>query len=440
MVYIFLYNIFLRLYLGVISLAALWNIKARNWITGRKDLMEQVKSSIKGGKPVIWMHCASLGEFEQGRPVLEQLKSQFTDHEIVLTFFSPSGYMVQKNYRGADYIFYLPLGTRKAAQTFINLINPKLVVWVKYEYWYHFLHQLHEQKIPVILISAIFRKDQVFFKWYGSLHRKMLTFFDRLFVQNESSAQLLRDIGIRNVTIAGDTRFDRVVDIANTPRELPIIAQFCQGRIVIVAGSTWPEDEEALDHYANTHPELRFIIAPHEIDDDHLEEIEKLFSNTVRYSKLEAEANLEADINTAFSSGTKYQTMIIDNIGMLSKLYSYSTISYVGGGFGDDGIHNILEAAVYGKPVLFGPEYEKYKEANDLVEMGGAFSAENVLELEELLTRLLKNEDEYREASATAMKYVQDNTGATNKLLDYIQTQDLRKNEVLKTSNNNVIG
>ena len=368
----------------------------------------------RGNEKLVWVHCASLGEFEQGRPVIEAIRDRYKDVRILVTFYSPSGYEIRKNYPGADWIFYLPMDSRSHAKRFIELVKPHLVIWVKYEYWYYYLKTLSDQNIPVLLVSGIFRRNQVFFKWYGSLHRQMLGFFRHLFVQDQSSADLLRNLNnVPPVTISGDTRFDRVAAIANGFAPIDAIAAFCGTRQVIVAGSTWQEDEEELDHFANIHPEIAFIIAPHEIDEPHLKTTEQLFKHTIRYSEWLTQAG---NTNTQQAPNV----LMIDNIGMLSRLYHYATIAYVGGGFGDDGIHNILEAAVYGKPVVFGPAFEKFREAIDLLEAGGAFTVSNALELEETFNKLLNDSSAYRDACNAARDYTRDNRGATNTILSYI--------------------
>jgi len=360
--------------------------------------------------PLVWMHCSSLGEFEQGRPVLEAIKQQYPSVKIVLTFFSPSGYEVRKNYPGADHVLYLPLDSKANARKFLQLVQPNLVVWIKYEYWYYFLTEIKKKQIPCILVSGIFRTDQPFFKWYGRLHRYMLESFNHLFVQTAASKRLLGSIGFTNtVSVSGDTRFDRVVQIAEQFEPINLIEQFCGNSKVIVAGSTWPEDEEEMDHYANTHPDVKFIIAPHEIDEDHLKGIEKLFKYSVRFSKLQ---------DTPLGDGGN--TLIIDNIGMLSKLYKYATITYVGGGFGDDGVHNVLEAAVYGKPVVFGPVYDKYIEAVELVQHRGALVINTALELEQTFNELLTDNDSYQSACEAARNYVYTKKGATESVMKYI--------------------
>jgi len=435
---IIFYHVFLLLYKTGIRLIAPWNRKAKLWLEGRRGLFEQMRVELteaergrKGSGPVIWMHCASLGEFEQGRPVIEGLRRMLLECRIVLTFFSPSGYTTKKGYTGADHIFYLPLDSSRNARNFIDLVQPDIVLWVKYDYWYYFLVELKKRKIPTLLISGIFRPDQPFFRWYGRLHRYMLECFTHLFVQTEASRLLLERTGLTNrVTVSGDTRFDRVIGIAETIEPLPLVAAFCGNATVIVAGSTWEEDEEELDHYANSHPEMRFIVAPHEIGEDRMREIERLFRHSIRYSLLEkgggaGAARKGAGGSKGLGSWPEPNVLIIDNIGMLSRLYRYASIAYVGGGFGDDGVHNVLEAAVYGKPVMFGPVIEKYIEAVELVEGGGGLIIDSALEAEKVFNRLLKNPEECREAGAAARDYVYSKRGATEKIINYLKSQNL---------------
>ncbi|MBN9384238.1 MAG: 3-deoxy-D-manno-octulosonic acid transferase [Chitinophagaceae bacterium] len=427
---IIFYHVFLWAYRMGIGLIAPWNRKAKSWLEGRKGLFERIQTELGGivpggtpaaaqSIPTIWMHCSSLGEFEQGRPVIERLKAASPASRIIITFFSPSGYEARKGYKGADHIFYLPLDSRSSARRFIDLVNPALVIWIKYDYWYYFLVELKKRKIPTLLVSGIFRTDQPFFKWWGRLHKYMLECFTHLFVQTENSRKLLETIGFStNVTTSGDTRFDRVIEIAESRESLPAIEAFCQGGRVIVAGSTWEEDEEELDHYANTHPEFKFIIAPHEIEEARLKEVEKLFRHRIRYSEWVKGQPLPAGRPAP-------NVLIIDNIGMLSRLYQYATIAYVGGGFGDDGVHNVLEAAVYGRPVVFGPVIEKYIEAVELVDSGGGIVIDSALEAESVFSRLLSNTEEYRQACEASRDYVYSRKGATGKVISYIQENRL---------------
>ena len=421
---IIFYHVFLWVYRLGIGMIAPWNKKAKSWLEGRKGLFSRMQSELDNTSgsekyPTIWMHCSSLGEFEQGRPVIERLKIQSPHCRIIISFFSPSGYEARKNYKGADHIFYLPLDSKKNARTFIDLIKPDLVIWIKYDYWYYFLVELKKREIPTLLVSGVFRPGQPFFKWWGRLHRYMLECFTHLFVQTETSRQLLEGLGFTgNVSIGGDTRFDRVIEIAESRETLPAIETFCQGRTVIVAGSTWEEDEEELDHFANTHPDIRFIIAPHEIDEARLKEVEHLFRNRIRYS--------EWIKGAALAPGRQApNVLIIDNIGMLSRLYQYGTITYVGGGFGDDGVHNVLEAAVYGRPVVFGPVIEKYIEAVELVDCGGGIVIDSALEAESVFRRLLADEEEYRDVCQASRSYVYSKRGATDQIVNYISSHGL---------------
>jgi 3-deoxy-D-manno-octulosonic-acid transferase len=426
------YNMFLVLYGISARLISPWNLKARLWIEGRKNIFEKIKSSGISGQPlVIWMHCASLGEFEQGRPVIETIRKKFPSYKIIITFFSPSGYEVKKNYDGADYIFYLPFDSLQHAKKFIDMVQPKLVLWVKYEYWFYYLDELKRRNIPALLVSGVFREDQIFFKWYGSLHRGMLQCFSHFFVQTDISKKLLGSIGFsNNVSICGDTRFDRVIEIGEKFEPNELIGKFCGSSPVIVAGSTWEEDEELLDHYANAHTEIRFIIAPHEIDEERLKEVESLFRNSIRFSALQ---KLMSDRSWQMAEPGNGQpkptnVVIIDNIGMLASLYNYATITYVGGGFGDDGVHNVLEAAVYGKPVVHGPVIEKYIEAIELVDCGGGFVIDSALEAEETFNRLFSDNEEYQAACKAAAYYVRSRKGATEKIMQFIQEKRLLTN------------
>lgn len=387
---------------------------------------------------------------------METLRQQYPGCTIILSFFSPSGYETRKDYKGADHVFYLPLDSPKHARRFIDLIKPDLVLWVKYDYWYYFLAELKKRSIPVLLISGVFRSDQPFFKWYGRLHRYMLDCFTHLFVQTEASRELLEGLRLGSrVSVSGDTRFDRVITIAERFEELPLIAAFCKSHPVIVAGSTWEEDEEELDHYANTHREIRFIIAPHEIGEDRLLEVEKLFHYPIRYSALAAASVHPASAQTGtvaqdtagapvrqggrstftgaqqasgWADGREPNVLIIDNIGMLSRLYRYATITYVGGGFGNDGVHNVLEAAVYGKPVVFGPVIDKYIEAVELTESGGGLIIDSALEAEKVFDRLLQHPDELKTSSEASRNYVLSRRGATDKIILYIQEKRLLTN------------
>lgn len=416
-----IYRLFVWLYPLIARIIGLGNAKARLWVSGRKKLFERLSSAFyKNPYPVIWIHCSSLGEFEQGLPVLEGMKRSYPGHKILLTFFSPSGYEIRKNYQGADHIFYLPMDSPRNADRFLDIVQPSLVVFIKYEFWYYYLKEIRDREIPLLLVSGIFREGQPFFKWYGYLHRKMLTAFTCLLVQNAASARLLNSIGLtENVLISGDTRFDRVITIKNRFEPIPLIEQFCEGHATIVAGSTWTEDDEELDHFANTHPETRWIIAPHAIEAERLEECLRLYKHSMLYSAY------SHAVENGIPIPERINVLIIDNMGMLSRLYHYATIGYIGGGFGDDGIHNILEAAVYRIPVIFGPVYDKYAEAEEMIDEGGAFVIEDALELEEQLQQLLQQKELYQKAAAAAGDYVQAKAGATEKVLGFIQEKRL---------------
>lgn len=397
----FLYNIGINAYNLGIRMAAPFNEKAALLIKGRKEAREHLQEYKQKSGRLVWFHAASLGEFEQGRPVMEKLKILEPDTEILLTFFSPSGYEVRKNYNGADYILYLPSDSRRNAIRFIEHFRPDAAIFIKYEFWYHYLHQLHQHHIPVYLISAIFRSDQPFFRSWGNLYRKMLGFFDKLFVQDKPSVQLLESIGIRNVCLTGDTRFDRVKQIADAARDIEKVTGFCNGRPAVVCGSTWPPDENILFDYINRYSgNYKWIIAPHETGESHIRNIlAKCRKKAVRYTLA------KGDISD-------YDVLIIDCIGLLSSIYRYGKIAYIGGGFGV-GIHNTLEAAVYGIPVVFGPKYQKFNEAVSLIRQGGAFSICNGEQLREVLDSMLNHPAIAEAAGHKALEYVQSQLGAT---------------------------
>lgn len=362
------------------------------------------------------MHCASLGEFEQGRPLFEKLAEQYPSTNRVVSFFSPSGYEVCKNYGSAHVVCYLPVDSATNAKAFLQIVQPTLVLWVKYEYWYHYLVQIKKQNIPLLLISGIFRANQPFFRWYGALYRTMLQCFTHLFVQNEVSKNLAAAIiGKEIITVSGDTRFDRVITVAERFEPITIIESWLSktGK-VLVCGSTWDEDEEELSHYVKLHPEIKFIIAPHNVNREKIMDVLKLFPAADTYSGLQKQA-----------TGSGNHVLIIDTIGILSRLYRYATVAYIGGGFGSDGVHNVLEAAVYGKPVVHGPEYEKFREAKDLVEAGGAFETGDALHLEKLLDQLFTDEPFYNRAAVVAKEYVYAHKGASNSIGQFIQENRL---------------
>lgn len=402
----FFYTIGIRIYYVIAFVYSIFNQKANLWVKGRKHLFTKIQDNIKGANNIYWFHVSSLGEFEQGRPIMEELKKQDPNLKILLTFFSPSGYEIRKNYTGADFIFYLPLDTRKNAKRFIKMVNPLAAVFIKYEFWYHYLHALYQNQIPIYLVSAIFRPKQAFFKWYGKWFRKMLRFYSIIYVQDEQSKKLLSSVKIPQVEVAGDTRFDRVASIASQAKSIPLVEVFTKGKPVFIGGSTWPKDEEILAKFMNqSQYDWKFIFAPHEIDKVHIQKLETLINKPViRFS--------EAKEDTASNANV----LIIDNIGMLSSLYKYARIAYIGGGFGA-GIHNILEAAVFGVPVIFGPNYHKFKEARELIDVKGAFSINSYDECSALINILISDQKLRDQAASNAAGYVKKNTGATAKVL-----------------------
>jgi 3-deoxy-D-manno-octulosonic-acid transferase len=415
---ILFYHLFLIIYKAGIYFVSFWNPKARLWIKGRKDVFSQLKKSQTGTKRnTVWMHCASLGEFEQGRPVLQKLKEEFSETNIVITFFSPSGYEIVRKNKEFTKVFYLPMDSFIHAKKWLNILQPDFVLWVKYEYWHFYLQEIKKRNIPLMMISGVYSGNQVFFKWYGGFYRKMLLCFTHFFVQNASSKEQLQQlIDKEKITVSGDTRCDRVIDIAENFTEVKGIAEFCSNQKVIVAGSTWEDDEAEWIHFVKQHPEIKFIIAPHEIDTENLADVKKEFPNSIFYSEW-----IEKEV-----SGIRYQELnclIINNIGMLSRLYYYATITYVGGGFGDDGLHNILEAAVYGKPVIFGPEYDKNFEAEELINCSGAISIANALELEKIVNGLINKEEELASRGAAARNYIYKNAGASKKIISFIKKE-----------------
>ena len=406
------------LYRTAIRIASLWNNKAKLWLNGRKNIFDRLRAELQSqDSKIIWFHCSSLGEFEQGRPVIEKLKSQNPGFKFLLTFFSPSGYEIRKDYKGVDWVFYLPLDSKKNAKTFFDIVNLALAVFVKYDYWHYYLNECKKRKIPLLLISGIFRKEQPFFKWYGNLHRSMLNCFTHFFVQDKESLQLLQSININNATVAGDTRFDRVSEIAENFTPIKAIEKFCSGLPVLVAGSTWSEDEKLIKDATANFPDLKIIIAPHEIHKEHINQLKSFFPDAVLYSQLRVQSP-EAIIS---------DHLIIDNIGMLSKLYHYSTIAYVGGGF-NKGIHNTIEAAVYGNPVLFGPNYKKFKEAIGLIENGGGICITSSNELSTILQKFLSDKTALELSSNNSFDFVKQNKGATEKILHYIEANRLLTN------------
>ena len=407
---LFLYNFALGLYGLLLRLVAPFVPKAAAWVAGRRGLMAHIAHTIGADPaPRVWFHCASLGEFEQGRPLLEAYRQAHPDTKLVLTFFSPSGYEIRKNWPGADYIFYLPLDSRRNARAFLDLVRPGLAVFVKYEFWFHFLNEAHRRGTPAVVVSAIFRADQVFFRPWGGFFRSILTHFAHIFTQNEASANLLRGLGLTQVSVAGDTRFDTVVATAAAPpKSLPLVDAFvADGVPVLVVGSSWPEDLPALvpllKHYQS---ELRVLMAPHEINETNLRLVETAFSGKVqRYSQAEAGTVAQARI------------LLFDNVGLLSQLYRFGNYAYIGGAFGK-GLHNTLEAAAFGLPLFFGPTYAKFQEATELVELKCAFPVHNAEELEAAFAHLWHNEGAHLHLREALITYVHRQAGATRTIMD----------------------
>lgn len=407
-----MYSLGINIVAGLSKIVALFNAKTRAFVNGRTGIFSKLEKAFGDqSSPVAWVHCASLGEFEQGRPVIESFRKEFPSFKILLTFFSPSGYEIRKDYTQADYIFYLPWDTSSNADRFITITNPQIAFFIKYEFWRNYVSVLNQKKIPLLSVSSIFRPDQIFFKSYGSWFSSTLKRFDHFFVQNEKSEQLLQSLGITNITIAGDTRFDRVKEVIRNSKEIKIAADFKGGDNVVVVGSCWPEDLELLaPHINSSSGKQKFIIAPHEIDESFLREIETaLHVRSIRYSKA------KDDIHD-------YDVLIIDNVGMLSSLYGYGEFAFVGGGFGK-GLHNILEAACYGIPVFFGNKnYEKFQEANDLIMRGGAFDVSDYSDFKAKYELLISRPENYLLACDVTKSYIEENTGATQKVIDHCQT------------------
>lgn len=406
----FLYNNSLRLLHLVYLMASFFHPKARQFVEGRKGIFKRLQKAFQAKKQtLIWVHCASLGEFEQGRPVMEELKKEFASSKILLTFFSPSGYEVRKKFPGADHVFYLPMDTPHNARRFIEITQPVLAIFIKYEFWYNYTHELKKRNTPTLSVSSIFRPDQIFFSSYGSFFRKILSHFTYFFVQNEESVNLLKSIGITRCMQSGDTRFDRVYQITQHRHEIPLVQSFKGTQKIFVIGSCWPEDMDVLAPFINeTQLLLKFIIAPHEISEEFLAAIGKSIEcETVRFSNAE-ESVLE-----------ETRVLLIDNVGMLSQLYPYGEFAYVGGAFGK-GLHNILEAACYGVPIFFGNKnYEKFKEAKDLILRGGAFEISGFHDLKSTYEILLNRPEIFLLACDVNRQYVLENLGATKKILDY---------------------
>ncbi len=420
------YNVAIYLYLLGVAIASLFNEKVRKMWRGERDAFRVLREQVDPEAQYVWFHAASLGEFEQGRPLMERLRQEHPEYKILLTFFSPSGYEVRKNYEGADIICYLPLDTITNARRFLRAVRPVMAFFIKYEFWYNYLHILKHRDVPVYSVSSIFRTDQVFFKWYGRQYRRVLNCFTHFFVQNEVSKELLAKIGITDVTIVGDTRFDRVLQIKEQAKELPIVEAFLASGIqtfvspsgddrgVFVAGSSWPPDEEIFIRYFREHPEWKLIIAPHVIGEDHLQQIEKLLEgwHVERYTRL----SLPLGGGQVEGKGS---ALIIDCFGLLSSIYRYGDVAYVGGGFGVS-IHNTLEAAVWGVPVIFGPNNQKFQEAHELKACSGGIEICSYDDFATKMDHLLAHPEEMAKCGKAAGNYVMSKAGATEKVLNGI--------------------
>lgn len=445
---VFFYRTGIFLYNLIIYVFVFFNEKARLWVDGRNGIFDKIADQVDAGRKHTWFHFPSLGEFEQGRTVMERYKEEWPDRHIIITFYSPSGYEVRKNYPLADHVFYLPIDTPRNAKKFISLINPDQVFFIKYDFWYFYFKELNRLDIPLYVISAIFRPNQVFFKSYGAFFRKTLSFVTHFFVQNQESIDLLKSIGLLNASISGDTRFDRVLKVANDAKDLPLIADFVGGKDTLVAGSTWPPDLQLLSAFHQAHKRWRIIIAPHDINAQSIKDTLELFPDALLYSQLKAKENVSKNEDATseesdrrlkeeiFLSRERFpalkqegassklspktpKVLIIDNVGMLSSLYRYGEVTYIGGGFGK-GIHNTLEAAAYGRPVIFGPRYEKFQEAKDLIDVVAAFSVSNEKDLIWVMERLM-DEDFRINVDGAAKEYVYFNAGATERIIGYLK-------------------
>lgn len=402
------YNFGINLFCLIVRIASLRNQKAKRFLRGRKGQLKKIEKEVCGITELVWVHCASLGEFEQGRPLIEEIKLKYPQKKILLTFYSPSGYDVQKNYKGADFVYYLPFDTIRNSKRFIKAVTPEVVFFIKYEYWLNFLTVLNKKKIPVYFVSAIFRQDQLFFKNYGGWYRKMLKMVNHFFVQNQTSADLLESINIKNYTIAGDTRFDRVAHIVENVKPLKVVESFVDNKITIVVGSSWKSEEALVKQYLRNHPELKIIMVPHEVENGSVDNILNQYGElAIPYSK--------ANINNVVNK----QVLVVDCYGILTSLYQYAYIAIVGGGFGV-GIHNILEPATFGMPVIFGPNYERFGEAVDLVGQNCAFPVNNIEEFNTVLNHLLKNYEITKKISQKTAAYVQSKVGATQLILNAV--------------------
>lgn len=405
----FLYNLSICIYTGFIKIASLFNDKARKWVDGRENWQKLLQQAIKKEARYVWFHASSLGEFEQGRPVIEEFRLKYPQYKILLTFFSPSGYEVRKNYAEADYVCYLPADSRRNARKFIDTIDPAMVFFIKYEFWFNYIQAIHKKNIPLFFFSVKFRSGQHFFKWYGGWFRNMLKMINWIFVQDENSGKLLKNAGILNASVSGDTRFDRVLSVSLQKKSFPLIAQFVENSEIMVAGSTWPPDEEMLVELINKFSDkLKFIIAPHEIHPERIKSFQqKIQVASVKFS----EAN-EQNIKSA-------SVLIIDSIGILLHIYQYARFAYIGGGFGKN-IHNILESATFGVPVIFGPNYHKFQEAIDLIKLGGAFPVNDNKEFECIVEKLIVDNSFQQRCALICRDFVLNSAGATPMIMEKV--------------------
>lgn len=410
----FLYNLSIYLYAFVVRIISPFHKKARKMIIGHKQTYKILKEKVDPNIKYIWFHAASLGEFEQGRPIIEEIRRKQPEAKILLTFFSPSGYEVRKDYPVADIVCYLPFDKKRNVKKFLKLVQIEKAIFIKYEFWYNFVNNLHKRNIPIYMVSAIFRPSQIFFKWYGGTMRKLLKYYKCICVQDNNSEQLLRSISITNVKVCGDTRFDRVLDIRSQAKQLNIVESFArkaqtENEKIFVAGSTWPKDEDIVIPYFNITTDVKLIIAPHEIDEAHLKYIESNLQRPhIRYSQ--AIPEMMAD----------YDCLIIDSFGLLSSIYRYGQVAYVGGGFGV-GIHNVLEAAVYNIPVIFGPNFKKFREAQQLMEQGGGYSISDYQSFRGLMDEFLQYENTLSAAGKHAGDYVKSNAGVVDRVMQELK-------------------
>lgn len=416
-----MYSLVIYFYMLGVVVASFFNRKARLMIKGQRNTYNILRSQVKSDKQYIWFHAASLGEFEQGRMLIEKVRAEYPQYGILLTFFSPSGYEVRKDYTGADIICYLPFDTLLNAKKFLRLANPSMVFFIKYEFWQNYLSQLQKRNIPIFSVASIFRPGQIFFRSYGATYSNVLHCFTHLFVQNETSRKLLESKSITNVSIIGDTRFDRVLEIRDKSKEIPLVASFVANKKqkikILIAGSTWPSDENIILPYSNKHPEQYLIIAPHVISEDHLQEIEhKINRPTIRFSKATPE-NI-----------TKVNCLIIDCYGLLSSIYKYGDIAYVGGGFGV-GIHNVPEAAVFGIPTIIGPNNKKFREVQELLKVGGTFEIKSDKDYQDIMQRFIDDDEFLAAAGCKAQTYIQNGAGAVKKVFNAIDFNNLSLKE-----------